>query len=214
MYIYIYVYIYVYIYMYIYIYICIHIYMYINTIYILCFGLQSKGTGISFWSAGEFLTWGALLLCMRHNCTLLPGQGTLMSCGCRHDESHSHKTDLHLSPMVEMHGVLDEICSLKKAQNIWYTEIVWCPLLACCYLISWVSYLISLYFNFLTEKDVDNGVSSKKRARVTATTCSAQGQVTCKDSGAKSLRCSPPSPRKETMMSSETSGSVWWVKRC
>lgn len=39
-------------------------------------------------------------------------------------------------------------------------------------------------------KDVDNGVSSKKRATVTAATCSAQGQVTCKDSGARSLRSS------------------------
>ena len=39
-------------------------------------------------------------------------------------------------------------------------------------------------------KDVDNGVSSTKRATVTAATCSAQGQLTCKDSGARSLRSS------------------------
>lgn len=59
-----------------------------------------------------------------------------------------------------------------------------CPLLSCCYLISWASYLISLCFNFLTEKMwiVVSPLKGATRATVTAATCSSQGPVTCEDS--------------------------------
>lgn len=83
----------------------IHIYIYIyNTIHILCFGLQSKGLELVSDQQESSFPGSTAPLYEAATVLIYQDKAPLVSCGCRHDESHSHKTDLHLSPRVEMHG--------------------------------------------------------------------------------------------------------------